>query len=879
MKSKKLLSLMLCLTLMFCGLVIPTAAAAGKNLEIASTEDFLRFAENCIIDSYSAGLEVKLTGDISLEGVDFAPIPIFCGNFDGQGHSITGLHIEAQGSNMGLFRYLSAEAQVHDLRLTGSVVPGGSRSSSGGLAGSNAGLIRNCVLEMEVSGADNVGGIAGENQVTGTIVNCTFSGTVSGSHFVGGITGNNLGVIHNCKNMAGINTSARENIVSITEITLDSVIGTETVMAVTDVGGIAGASLGVIRASENHGEVGYRQMGHNIGGIAGTQMGYIEGCTNYASIDGRKEVGGIVGQMEPTAFVQFEKDALQILQQQVDGIAGSVSSMGANVAGAGGAVSGHVNQMMIQVGQTQQALMSLFQDGITQDSAIAAYNVIGGGVANLTQTMQSMAASTMSAVGALSNNIYAMQSQIEAMRSTIGNITEAVGGTMRDVSDKDTPNSFTGKVENCRNQGRVHGDMNVGGITGAIAFENDLDLSEDVELGEGNSLNFVSEIRAVILNCENSGQVEVVHSGAGGIAGYMQFGLVKNSGSSGAVRGNDADYIGGVAGHSDSFIRSASAKGEVIGKAYVGGIAGEGVTVSDCRSMVILSGKERTGAILGWGEQSYDDYGRPNITGNIYNFTDTDLGGIDGVSYAGVAQPLTGENFYTLGGLSDIFRHVKLSFVQEDGQVDVVSLEAGTVIAPEDIPQIKGKAGHLMHWEGFDASRQYQYDTSFHAEYTSLAATLESRQRDEKGLPILLAEGSFHPESSLDIRSLDYIPALADNQKLIETVGYESSDGGRAHTLRYRTEMDAEKLSVLVLREDGLWQRVEHELVGSYIVVNMPEGAEGFALVREYLPFWVYYAAIAGAAFVILFFMLIGALRRRSRARKQKKAAQISAAV
>ena len=879
MKSKKLLSLMLCLALMFCGLVIPTAAAAEKSLEIGSTEDFLRFAENCIIDSYSAGLEVKLTGDISLEGVDFAPIPIFCGSFDGQGHSITGLHIEAQGSNMGLFRYLSAEAQVHDLRLTGSVVPGGSRSTVGTLTGSNAGLISRCSVEANVSGADKVGGIAGENLTGGIIEDCAYYGTVNGNHFVGGIAGDNLGVIRRCVNNSEINTTAQQNSVSLSDITLDSVMGSESVNTVTDVGGIAGSSQGYIHDCINKGPVGYKLMGYNIGGIAGSQMGYIANCENQADISGRKEVGGIVGQMEPTAFISFQRDALQMLETQMDGLSSSIGGIGAGAQALGGTVGNHVGQMAQQVQSTQQALWQVLSGGLNEDSYIAAQNVLSGSLANLQVTMQSMMNGVGSAVGAISGSISAMTGQLEEMRATLSNAKDAVGGTVKDVSDNDRPDILLGKVESCENHGNIYGDMNIGGITGAIAFENDLDAAEDIELGENSSLNFISEIRAVILSCENSGDVGVRHYNAGGIVGMTQFGLVKSSASAARVEGGSADYIGGIAGKSDSFIRSASAKGEVIGKAYVGGIAGEGVTVSDCRSMVILSGKERTGAILGWGEQSYDDYGRPNITGNIYNFTDTDLGGIDGVSYAGVAQPLTGENFYTLGGLSDIFRHVKLSFVQEDGQVDVVSLEAGTVIAPEDIPQIKGKAGHLMHWEGFDASRQYQYDTSFHAEYTSLAATLESRQRDEKGLPILLAEGSFHPESSLDIRSLDYIPALADNQKLIETVGYESSDGGRAHTLRYRTEMDAEKLSVLVLREDGLWQQVEHELVGSYIVVNMPEGAEGFALVREYLPFWVYYAAIAGAAFVILFFMLIGALRRRSRARKQKKAAQMSAAV
>lgn len=49
----------------------------------------------------------------------------------------------------------------------------------------------------------------------------------------------------------------------------------------------------------NTGAVGYEHMGYNIGGIVGRQSGFVENCTNSGSVLGRKEVGGIVGQMEP----------------------------------------------------------------------------------------------------------------------------------------------------------------------------------------------------------------------------------------------------------------------------------------------------------------------------------------------------------------------------------------------------------------------------------------------------------------------------------------------------------------------------------------------------------------------------------------------------
>ena len=112
--------------------------------------------------------------------------------------------------------------------------------------------------------------------------------------------GNNLGVIRSCNNRSAVNTTAEENQVKLSDISFDTITGSESVSTVTDIGGIAGTSSGVIRQSKNRGNVGYQHMGYNVGGIAGTQTGYLYKCENFAQVYGRKEVGGIVGQMEPT---------------------------------------------------------------------------------------------------------------------------------------------------------------------------------------------------------------------------------------------------------------------------------------------------------------------------------------------------------------------------------------------------------------------------------------------------------------------------------------------------------------------------------------------------------------------------------------------------
>lgn len=112
-------------------------------------------------------------------------------------------------------------------------------------------------------------------------------------------------------------------------------------------------------------------------------------------------------------------------------------------------------------------------------------------------------------------------------------------------------------------------------------------------------------------------------------------------------------------GKSSGYVRRCSAKSDITGNAYVGGIAGEGLTVTGCRSMVQLTGSEKTGAVLGMrGERTgflkdnTDDSEKTDeetVTGNYYFTVGSDIGAIDGVSYADTAQPLSHDDFVAAG--------------------------------------------------------------------------------------------------------------------------------------------------------------------------------------------------------------------------------------
>lgn len=202
--------------------------------------------------------------------------------FEGQGHTISGLSLVDDGSVIGFFRYVQQGANVRDLVIRGRSMPTGSRSTVGGIAGSNAGTLHNCRFEGVSSGASVVGGIAGTNLAAGVIESCTTTGSVYGAHFIGGIAGENHGIIANCTNTSSVNTTVEQNDIDLSSLTLNDLIGTENVADITDIGGIAGQSGGVIRACMNRGTVGYQHMGYNVGGIAAARPATLRAASTTA---------------------------------------------------------------------------------------------------------------------------------------------------------------------------------------------------------------------------------------------------------------------------------------------------------------------------------------------------------------------------------------------------------------------------------------------------------------------------------------------------------------------------------------------------------------------------------------------------------------------
>lgn len=355
-----------------------------RELHISSSEAFYEFAKSCGLDDYSRNLTVYLDGDIELRE-EYEPAPLFFGVFKGQGHSIDLLSVTSKGSNMGLFRYICPGAMVENLTVSGVVKTGGSASGLGFIAGQNSGKIISCKVSGVVQGKEDVGGVVGINSPEGSVVNCKSTATVSGTHRSGGICGSNSGLLEGCVNDGKVNPTVssveEKNLaLDITGITTEPSATVE-LADVADSGGVAGFNDGAIRYCTNTGLVGYMHTGYNTGGIAGRHSGTIIGCTNKGEILGRKDVGGIVGQLEPHITLEFDGSGAEELRSQL-------SELSAALRQLSNQVSSVTNETLVNADEINKAVGSI-EDALKnhKDEASGDIENTGDGVYKSLQTI------------------------------------------------------------------------------------------------------------------------------------------------------------------------------------------------------------------------------------------------------------------------------------------------------------------------------------------------------------------------------------------------------------------------------------------------------------------------------------------------------------
>ncbi|SHO53956.1 GLUG motif-containing protein [Anaerocolumna xylanovorans] len=573
-----------------------------------------------------AGIYYNLTADIDLSGYNAANtafnggrgwVPIgygdfntFEGNFNGNGHKITGLYIKTTAGDhydsTGLFGSLYG-GSVQNLGVVGADITG--FDNVGGVAGYiyNNSRVQNCYVTGSVTGNDDVGGVAGVVKSNSRVQNCYAVGSVTGRQCVGGMAGYvyGAGIVENCYTTAAVD-------------------------AARCIGGVAGAVDGPGAKVQNCYSTGaVSGTSDEIGGVAGYVYngGAVESCYAAGAVTGGIRVGGVVGVVNPAGTVK------------------NCAALNPSVSGDG------------SVGRIA---------GVVTANGISSDNMAFGGITVMVDNVPRAVIDDANGMDGESKDADVLKTPAgfpEALETSPWSYTEgkrpilmdSTGNTVLPGQDETLPYHISGQ---CFAGGGTSGSpyeittdaqlaklaelVNTGTAPYAEAgkyykLTANIDLSA-YQSGEGwipIGADFTNAFKGIF---EGDGKVitGLYIKGTGtctGLFGCVKGGTVQNLGIvgasiAGAVSGTGND-IGGVAGIVDGngMVQNCYATGTVSGASYVGGVAGSATgssTVQNCYASGAVSG---TGNYVGGVAGSVDG------SSTVQNCYATDT--VSGASYVG----------------------------------------------------------------------------------------------------------------------------------------------------------------------------------------------------------------------------------------------------
>ena len=299
------------------GVAEGSATGLGLNVRMARDYELVRSIDAAGIANWqpigNCGPSGNCMNDLDKYG--------FKGSFDGRGHVISNLTINAPDvGGVGLFGVISTGKVVRNIELRNAQVKG--RAGTGTVVGSNFGTVYNChAAGGSVEGKYAIGGLVGANAG-----NISFSHAqigVTGDMAVGGLVGDqNANVFasyatgavaggRGVGGLVGLNTRGR----------VVSSYATGPVSGGKDVGGLVGLNTDALLANSyatgpvagaelnTGGLVGFNSMSRirnayasgnvagitAVGGIAGNNNGEIFQTYANGKVNGQAETGGLVG--------------------------------------------------------------------------------------------------------------------------------------------------------------------------------------------------------------------------------------------------------------------------------------------------------------------------------------------------------------------------------------------------------------------------------------------------------------------------------------------------------------------------------------------------------------------------------------------------------
>lgn len=657
-------------------------AKNGQGVYLISSPDELMWFDKNAKMTDSAKLLADITINEDVSGSDatsqkykWTPIGMdktkaYTGNFDGNGHTISGLYINSTAANTGLFGYVGAAGEIKNVTISDSVITS-TQNYTGAVVGDSKGNITNChtTATTRVTGANYVGGIVGELDSNMSLAQCSNAGEVQGtgtSGYAGGIAGR---VQSNASNALtdSYNTGRITGVANVGGIAghlyngggIQNVYNTGSVSASKGVaGGIVGAfRYGTLKNAYNAGLV----EASTKGGVAGRLewTGGNKTLQNVFYSDEYEAVGNLNGcTIQNGTATAKTSDGLKALTSEDLGGGFAADTNGINsgypvLAWQNGTVKSDDPEKddngwqgeaakdapqqkdgVYQIGTPEE--LAWFAEKAKQDSTdlkavltadLDLNNNVWTGIGG--QTADTGFAGTLDGAGHTIKNLYLKNGKglIPYNKGTVKNLT--LEGLLKGGDETAAlTGSNAGTLEDITSRVAVTGGNKVAGIAGNNTKDGVIKDCHNTGAvtGESYAAGIVAYNEGSVSGCSNTAVITAGSTFAGGIAAAntnavkSEAANVSKSANSGHVivsSSAERAYAGGVVGWNNASVSSLYNTGNVVSRGgYVGGCLGCNTTGSTAKSLYNL------GDVAG----SYAD----TETGEVFN-----VGGVIGGGVAG----------------------------------------------------------------------------------------------------------------------------------------------------------------------------------------------------------------------------------------------------
>lgn len=555
----------------------------------------------------------------------------------------------------------------------------GNTKTSGGIVGTNEGIISNAYNESIIHGSENIGGVAGKNVTQASNSNMAELNDVAnaveiigdaGSQNVGGLVGmqehattnqgRNTGAITGCTNVGGmVGYNKADSYLKNLENSPQA-----TITGITYVGGIAGVNEGEISADNQLNLVNSGKIHgwENVGGIAGKNIGKIDNVNSNINLYVIDEAtrnalkgntvitpnaqffGGVTG--ENVGIITNATNRARVDAEQasyVGGIVGKNTSEGEKVGqllGMGNSnkgfvigknyVGGVIGKNEVAITGTDAQSVGIVNSGTVIALAGGAGGIIGENSANITHVI-------MTNEGEVHGNAPAAGSREENGTGGIIGVN-AVGVN---ISNSSLMNRVNGNVSGVENVGGIIG-INHGIITGGRDAHNNYYKYQIYNNGTitafaGKNIGgLLGNNSGTLTAGYNTGVVDAGQSSnVGGIAGT-------NSGTLDQVFNSVVKVTKAETGATDANGRKLynytyTDGGAISGASNVGGIVGSNTAdgkLSNAYSTTAVAGASNVANIVGNNEghvsniYGYEANGNTNVNGGTV--TNSDIINADG---------------------------------------------------------------------------------------------------------------------------------------------------------------------------------------------------------------------------------------------------------